>query len=590
MTQAQLFKNGSLSFVAGNWLMTAPPHVALRLKRVFPQIETKAKGVLSIKDSPDVARDLEWFLERHPLPAADKDLERLRARSREHRERQSVLEQMLAGVVEPRRFEMALPPRDYQRVAADLCLRFGGLLLADEMGLGKTCSSIAMLTEPATRPALVVTLTHLPEQWRDEFRKFAPALRCHILRSTQPYNLAAPHLKPGQRGLPGTEQLPDVIITSYSKLASWADTLAGVVRSVVWDEVQELRHDDSAKATAARAIAAAVAYRLGLSGTPIYNYGDEIWNVLEAIRPGELGDRDEFRREHCTAADARGRASIKDPSAFGAHARESGLMLRRTRADVGRELPAVSRITHTIDSDAKVFEDNTSAAGELARIILAKGPAGRGDAFRASGEFDMIVRQATGLAKAPHVADFVRLLAESDEKVLLYGWHRSVYSVWLERLADLNPVMFTGSESPKQKRDAKKAFCEGDSKVLIMSLRAGAGIDGLQNHCRTVVFGELDWSPGVHEQDEARVARDGQKDPVQIYYLLAEDGSDPVVADILGVKKEQIRGLRDPNAALIERLEVDPNHVKKLAEAYLAKRTSQRSKGGTTVQVRRKSA
>jgi len=134
------------------------------------------------------------------------------------------------------------------------------------------------------------------------------------------------------------------------------------------------------------------------------------------------------------------------------------------------------------------------------------------------------------------------------------------------------PAMFTGTESSKQKQESLRRFCAHETPVILVSLRAGAGVDGLQYHCRTCVFGELDWSPGVHEQCEGRIYRDGQPDPVVSYYLLCDSGSDPIVADVLGVKKEQVRGLRDPHGALIEDLDVDPDRIKRLAQAYLAKR------------------
>lgn len=102
-----------------------------------------------------------------------------------------------------------------------------------------------------------------------------------------------------------------------------------------------------------------------------------------------------------------------------------------------------------------------------------------------------------------------------------------------------------------------------------MSLRSGAGLDGLQSVSRTVVFGELDWAYGVHEQAEGRVHRDGQKDPVMAYYLTASAGSDPVVMDALGIKRGQLEGIRDPNAALVQKLQTDPDRIKRLAEAYL---------------------
>ena len=201
-----------------------------------------------------------------------------------------------------------------------------------------------------------------------------------------------------------------------------------------------------------------------------------------------------------------------------------------------------------------------------------EGDAKKAESLLASEELSNKLRQATGLAKAAFVADFVRLLVEQDERVLLYGWHRAVYDVWRDRLKDIGgfgigPAMFTGSETAKEKEAARTAFVEGVTPVLIMSLRAGAGLDGLQKVCRTVVFGELDWAYGVHEQAEGRVNRDGQPDPVVAYYLTTDTGSDPIVMDVLGIKRGQFEGLRDP-----KQLQTDPDRIKRLAEAYLVQR------------------
>jgi hypothetical protein len=94
-------------------------------------------------------------------------------------------------------------------------------------------------------------------------------------------------------------------------------------------------------------------------------------------------------------------------------------------------------------------------------------------------------------------------------------------------------------------------------------------MDGLQERCHVCVFGELDWSPGVHEQNEGRLHRDGQDEPVTAYYLLADEGSDPVISDVLGIKKQQIEGIRDPNQDLVTALQIDPMHIRKMAEKYL---------------------
>jgi hypothetical protein len=289
-----------------------------------------------------------------------------------------------------------------------------------------------------------------------------------------------------------------------------------------------------------------------------------MFNVLGCISPDTLGDRGEFLTEWC-----QGSESVKDPRAFGSYLRSQGVMLRRTRADVGRELPKCSSIIHTIEADTQTLEAEASTCEDLAHVILGGSEKYKGQKMQAAGEFDMRLRQATGIAKAGYVVEFVKILLESGEPVVLYGWHRAVYEIWIKRLTQYQPVLYTGSESSGQKEFSKTRFIRGDSKVMLISLRSGAGLDGLQDVCSTVVFGELDWSPGVHEQCIKRIDRDGQTKPVFAYYLIADEGSDPIVADVCGVKAQQLEGIRDPSAEMIERLTVDPNHVKKLAEAYL---------------------
>jgi hypothetical protein len=227
---------------------------------------------------------------------------------------------------------------------------------------------------------------------------------------------------------------------------------------------------------------------------------------------------------------------------------------------------------HEIEADLRVLERMTGDAIALAKTILSHAENFRGEHMQAAGEFDTIMRQATGIAKAPYVAEMVRLLVESGEKVVLFGWHRAVYDIWMERLKEFSPVLYTGSESATQKDAAQKAFIEGASKILIMSLRSGAGVDGLQHVCTIAVFGELDWSPGVHEQCVGRLARDGQGLPVTAYFLVADDGSDPIVAEVNGVKREQIEGVRNPGVATAERVETGENNLRRLAREFLNKK------------------
>lgn len=554
---------GTIWLDRGLWHFEVEPHVAMRLKHMFKRIHSQTHGVLTISDSHDICRDIEWFMSRYPLKWKTKaDARRLHASADKYREQETLVSKLLSGRKKPQRFELALPAREYQMVAAEMWLAMGGLLIADDIGTGKSATAICGLTDPRTRPALVAAPAHLPRQWQSELAKFAPNLRTHILKKSTPYNL-----------LDKQGNFPDVIISSYHKLNGWAETLAPLIRSVVFDEVQELRTGSSSKkGVAAYRLSEAVKFRAGLSATPINNYGSEFWEVMHALRPNEMGTRDEFVTEWCYGAGYR-QPRIYNPKAFGSYLREQGMMIRRTRADVGRELPELTKVPHYVDSDLKPLQDVHSAACELARVILEqKGESVKGEKWRAAEELNNLVRQATGIAKAPYVADFVRMIVEAGESVVLFGWHREVYNLWMERMEDLRPALYTGTESVTQKDESKRRFVEGETKLLIMSLRAGQGVDGLQSVCRTVVHGELDWSPAIHEQNTGRVHRDGQKDPVVSYFLITDSGSDPIITDVLGLKSEQLRGVRDVNVALVEKLDTGGAQTHRLAQLYLKRR------------------
>lgn len=548
------------------WVIQCEPHIAIRLKRWFGKLGRASAKYYHLADTTETARDLQMFCDRFGISANGYG-DYLTARAGEHKDMEKVILSVLDGTVQVEGFELAVPARDYQKIGAQLALKTRGVLIADDLGLGKTCIAIAMLTKPETLPALVVTMAHLPRQWQRELKKFAPNLQTHILKSTKPYDYNSLGSVPNQIGF---YNRTDVVIANYHKLAGWVHVLSsGAIKTVIFDECQELRRAESEKYKAARAIAQSAEYRLGLSATPIYNYGGEFYNIYECLAPGRLGAKSEFLTEWCGSSYADDKAKIGNPKAFGAYLRSEGLMLRRTREEVGLQLPPLTKVPHHIEADLAQLKEVSASCAELARFIL-----GLGGNFAAKeknivgAEFNNKLRQATGIAKAPFIAEFVRMVVESGEPVMVGAWHREVYAILLDKLKDLRPVMFTGTESAMQKEEAVRKFVAGETKIFIMSLRSGAGLDGLQGHCRTGIIAELDWSPAVHEQFFGRFFRPGQKERSVGYYLISDYGSDPTIVDILGLKKEQSEGVIELRRNVAE-TQVDPDYVKKLATAYL---------------------
>ena len=305
---------------------------------------------------------------------------------------------------------------------------------------------------------------------------------------------------------------------------------------MIFDEIQELRRTGSEKYSAASLLSDASDNVIGLSGTPIYNLGGEIWNVINILDFHCLGDWESFSREWCYGYGSR---MIAKPELLGDYLRREGLMLRRNKADVLTQLPPKRRLVQYIDFDDKVYADLMRPMRE--KFACLRRTDSLSERALLEDEICQINRQATGIAKAPYVAAFVNALLENGEKVLLMAHHHAVMDVYKQALKSFHPVFITGRESEKQKQDAVDAFMNGKTDLCVLSLRSASGLNLQKATC--VVFGELDWSPAVHSQAEDRAHRIGQTDSVLCYYLVAPGGSDSEMQDALGLKVSQFVAL-----------------------------------------------
>ncbi|WP_409286821.1 SNF2-related protein [Pseudomonas guariconensis] len=541
----------SLTDKKQTWLMQGiAPHVSIRLKQLFPRISKTQVDCFTFPNDLEHCSDLDWFTSRYPLTISDADARALKKGKKAYTARKAELEQILLPDYKPKALpglKPACQPRLYQQQAADLAHATRTLLLGDDIGLGKTAATIMWLLNPACRPGLVVVDTHLQHQWKEKVEEFSD-LSAHIIKTSSPYDLPE----------------SDVYIITYGKLAGWVDLFKQrFFKSACWDEIGGLRKGrESVKGESSAVLACNVDFRLGLSATPVYNYGIEIFNIYDVLQCDVLGTRAEFLREWC-ANDKQ----VSDPSALGTYLREQKVFLRRTRAEVGRELPKVNTMVEDIDHDHRALKSIEEIARKLALryehgSFEEKGQAGR--------ELDVLVRQATGISKARYIARYARMFLEDNIPIVLAGWHRAVYDIWLEELAEFSPVLYTGTESPAQKKESTRRFLEGETNIVILSLRSGAGLDGLQSRCSVVLHGELDWSPKVHEQLTGRVDREGQVEPVLSIYLCSRDGSDPPIMELLGVKASQAAGITDPGR-VFESNVGDTARLRLLVDRYLPK-------------------
>ena len=558
ITETMMKNFGTLEYVldkysqSWSWKITGPRAVSM-VSRLMPQSwYGDGPDEAIVPDNTQNVQQIQWMLERYPMEILSKSTwQKKRITFKTRKEKPHKLEK-LERVKPGEQFNGKL--LNFQKEGLDFLIKSSGnALLADEMGLGKTVQTLAYLSsEKHALPALVVAPLVTLRNWQREIEKFVKkkSRNGRIIEGQTPTSTL---IRKGKAAEIGEY---DFYIINYELLDKRFDDLAGLkIRSIICDEVQNLRSKTTKKYAAVKRLAAieSITHRIGLSGTPIYNRGSEIWPIVDILKPGLLGNFTEFCEYFCYVNE-KGKAIVLENKRESLRKElQKHVMLRRKKSDVLKELKDKVRYKEIIDSDTDYY------LGELDKI-WKKLEAEQKDAkteFGKSASFQRAIqseRQAAGVAKLPHVINFVKNIMEIEESVVVFCHHKSIHRLLHESLSEFSPVSIIGGQSDNARQAQIDRFQDGDSKLMIAGLRAGnVGIN--LSTARYVIFAELDWSPAIHRQAEDRLHRIGQKNTVFAYYLIGNGTLDDHVANILVDKSYEIDGIMDETTETFENKE-----------------------------------
>ncbi len=538
------------------WTIKAEPSVTELCKRLFPQTGVKRRGEARFSSNRRNMVDLCWLMQRYPLTLAQRDQKQfdllLFDAQNSYKRKELLLKKPLH--ITPPQLSFVGTLKDFQKEGLSFLLSQDRALLADEMGLGKTVQALSCLATMNKYPILLVVPPHLVKNWESEIQRFL------LVENREPMVEVIKGLKPYALGN------ADIYIVHYLLLRGWKEALRKYdFPIVIFDEIQELRHSGTEKYSSASLLSSDAERVYGLSGTPIYNNGGEIWNVMNIIDFHFLGDFESFSREWCAGY---GNNIVLKPQILGDFLRREGVMLRRTKQQVLKELPEKRRLVQEIDADGAKYT-------LLMQNVLKKIKKLKEDEMTSSeralleDQISLEERQATGIAKAPYVCKFVQMLIEAGEKVLLFAHHHAVMDIYKKELSSCHPVFITGRETAEQKNQNVIRFMEDKTALACISLRSASGLNLQKATC--VVFGELDWSPAVHSQAEDRAHRIGKTDSLLCYYLVSKSGSDSDIQEALGLKVSQFLSLMGDKPQDEQEIKLSASIAKKHVEKIIQK-------------------
>jgi SWI/SNF-related matrix-associated actin-dependent regulator 1 of chromatin subfamily A len=283
-----------------------------------------------------------------------------------------------------------------------------------------------------------------------------------------------------------------------------------------------------------------------LSGTPITDYPAKFYTVLNLIKPEVFYNKKKFLWHFCDPKNNGFGWSYKGHThSDELHRLIQPFMIRRKKSDILSELPDKTRqiISVPINRtkyDKQLAEFDTEDKNHKTPFMRKK------------SLLDDILYDE----KKPMVMSFIEDMLDS-EKVIVYTLYRRTIDDVLEYFGD-RAVKIDGSIPVDKRRGIIQGFVNNDkTRVLCANIQAvGTGVDGLQDAASHGVFINFPWESASCYQAEDRLHRIGQNNPVNVYYMVAENTIEHELIKLIDQKdkivKEVIDGESDSVSEFLE--------------------------------------
>lgn len=458
----------------------------------------------------------------------------------------------------------------------------GRAILADEVGLGKTIEAGMILKEyflrGLVRKVLILVPASLVLQWvRELNQKF---------------------------GIPAVAQKKeyswqnDIVVASMdtAKRNPHKDILInGEYDMVIVDEAHKLKNKKTTNYQFMLQLRKK--YCLLLTATPVQNDLGELFNLINLLKPGQLGGSNDFSANFVVDK----RIPKNEGQLKGELAK---VMIRNRRGD--GELDFTKRIVRNVhvelsDEEKKLYDGVTSfvrdqyqAAGGnlssmLSLITLQREVCSSRDAVfvtlvnlskklpldsplreRIWGLVDIIKTIQTN-SKAEKTMEIIQGM---NEKVIIFTEYRATQEYLMKYFRDRNmtAVPYRGGMN-RGKKDWMMDLFRGRTQVMIATEAGGEGIN-LQ-FCHQMINFDLPWNPMRVEQRIGRIHRLGQEHDVMIYNLSTQGTIEEHILNLLHEKINMFEMVIGQLDVILERFEKKESLEKSIYKILLESQNDQ---------------
>lgn len=471
----------------------------------------------------------------------------------------SIDEDLLREMIDYLNFPMK--PRDYQIEGITYMINHGNCINGCECGLGKSAQSILYTEVLDLFPCLVICPSSVKSSWLKEWNRWNPNRSIHIIDSKDSEN---------------TDWKADVTIINYDYLYKRGKSTEGIKLrysrslskkwgTVILDEIHLCKNPKSLRSKSVKKIVSKALKVLALSGTLIMNRPQELINILEILgRFRELfPNLQYYLYRYCNAKktrfglDCSGASYTSELNEIITHY----CYFRKNKRDVLKELPDI--IDQIIDCPITNKKEYCKAEEDLIEYLM-----------------DIDIDKAERAKKAEHlvkIANLKRLSLEGklksieqfikdwiegnkDEKIIIFGTLTEPL-VELSKKFKESCELVIGESTTEEKMNRVERWKKTKQILFANIATLSTGVDGLQEVCSNMIFIEYPNGPTYLEQAISRLERMGQKNSINIYYLMSQETIDVRLKEIIDNKSRIInavnKGIDIENVEKIESIDME---------------------------------
>lgn len=428
---------------------------------------------------------------------------------------------------------LKISPYDYQLKGIRYMLEHKRCFNGDDMGLGKTAQAIATVSIAKAYPCLVVCPAAMKVTWQREFKKFIG--KNAIILDNSNKNSWQRNFEIGTC---------NVFITNYESLKKYfvsgvrgqrlstkniiLDKRVAMFRAVIIDESHRCKNSSTHWSKYLEAICAGKEYVFLLTGTPIVINNEDLIQQLKIMgRIDDFGGVKKFKERYCSGPHKSSNLNELNYRLW------KTCYFRREKSLVLKDLPEKTRQYLVVDiANRKEYDLAEKNLLEYLRQYEQATDETIKKASKASGIVQVnVLRQIAAKGKLSEAKKFINDVIGGGNKLIVFAFHKNI----VEEIVKTFPgtVTVTGNDSPEEKQLSIDSFQNGeDCKLIALNYKSG-GVGITLTAASRTLFIEFPWTASDCEQSECRCHRNGQKNNVNCYYLLARETIDEVLLDVI---------------------------------------------------------